>query len=388
MRIRNNFIKDKKKNKFIRKKRKALNNKILLSTKKLFIIYLLLFIIIIYSLLKRKNQNISQTINLEKNEKIGIFNTNSNISFEQYSLKKISSQEFKIYTEYINNAIKGNLLYPENLKKVKNPKISIIISILNREEFINSTIKSVQNQKMKDIEIIIVDDYSTDNSIKYIKKAQKSDPRIKLYKNKKNMGTLYTKSIGALHAIGEYLILLDSDTMLGKEDYLDTAYNSAKEKNIDILDCNALFIDLVIKKAYVLKPFYVTLWTKLIKTKIFHKVIYGIGKEILKSKIIVHDDDLIALYLFHRVSKKYINIIGVINFIHKGEHVFFNNDKSKQNLEKYCLNLIRTLKGFYDLRENKGKKTAKLIYNGFFKNKRAKCNNYFDKDLMAFYKNL
>ena len=66
-------------------------------------------------------------------------------------------------------------MYKQNLIKSKYPKVTIAISMYYREDYINSTLKSAQNQRMKDLEIIIVDDFSSDNSIKYVEEAQKLD---------------------------------------------------------------------------------------------------------------------------------------------------------------------------------------------------------------------
>ena len=65
--------------------------------------------------------------------------------------------------------------------------------------------RSVQNQKMKEIEIILIDDCSTDNTLDVIQKYMKDDERIRLIKNKENRKILYSKSIAALNARGKYI---------------------------------------------------------------------------------------------------------------------------------------------------------------------------------------
>ena len=88
---------------------------------------------------------------------------------------------------YIIN--KGKLINKKKLRNKKDPKISIISPIHNREKFILRFLRSIQNQFYDDIEIILVDDFSTDNSVKLIEKYQKEDERIILLKHKKNKGT-------------------------------------------------------------------------------------------------------------------------------------------------------------------------------------------------------
>ena len=148
--------------------------------------------------------------------------------YNNYKLEKISFEEAQKYMDYMNTLKNNIILNKNNLEKSEQPKVSIVISIYNREDYINSTIKSVQNQNIKDLEIIIVDDSSTDKSVKYIKEAQKLDPRIVLLQNKKNRGTLYSKSIGVLNARGKYINSLDSDDMFCAEEYLGDIYNEAE----------------------------------------------------------------------------------------------------------------------------------------------------------------
>ena len=88
---------------------------------------------------------------------------------------------------------------------------------------------------MKDIEIILIDDFSTDNSIKYVEEVQKKDPRILIFKNKKNMGVLYSKSLGVLKARGKYIFPLDDDDMIIIDDLFDYIYEEIEEGKYDIL---------------------------------------------------------------------------------------------------------------------------------------------------------
>ena len=301
--------------------------------------------------------------------------------FEGYTLKGISKEELKAYSEYVNYCRKGIILYKENLFKSEHPKVSIIISLFNREEFINSTIKSVQNQKMKEIEIIIVDDYSTDNYLKYVEEAKKIDPRIILIKNKKNMATLYTKSIGALNASGEYLYLLDSDNMFGINDYLDTIYNEAKKNNSDIVECNAIYMDLINKIIHKYTPFWVVLWSKLIRTKFYQNIIYKIKFDILNQRIIALDDEFIGIFLIKSTSKISLNKTGVINFIYKGEHVYFRSFSNEKNAKKYCLNILNTMNVFYNLKMYIGRKKAYNLYNYLFKS--GRCIKYVNKKIVS-----
>ena len=102
---------------------------------------------------------------------------------------------------------------PQSIQKnpsSKNPQISIIIPVFNNAEKIKLTIHSIQFQNISDIEIIIVDDNSEDNTKQFIEEAQKEDPRIKLLKNQNNKGILYTRSIGVLNSKGKLVFTINS----------------------------------------------------------------------------------------------------------------------------------------------------------------------------------
>ena len=95
--------------------------------------------------------------------------------------------------------------------------------------------RTIQNQNMKEIEIILIDDFSPDNSLIRIKELMNEDPRIRLIRNNQTMQILYSKSIGALNSNGEYILELDQDDMFIREDLFDILYKEAKEKNLDLV---------------------------------------------------------------------------------------------------------------------------------------------------------
>ena len=171
--------------------------------------------------------------------------SNKNKYFFKFKRYGVSYYKLRKFFKYIKYCMKGILLYKCNLLKSKYPKVSVIITMHNRGNSINSTVKSVQNQSMKNLEIVIIDDYSVDNSIKYIEKLKKIDSRIVLLKNEKNMGALYSKSLGILHAKGKYILVLDSDDMLCIDDYLKYLYIEINIGKYDYIECKeSIFINL------------------------------------------------------------------------------------------------------------------------------------------------
>ena len=116
--------------------------------------------------------------------KINIF---LNLFTKYKSENIIDSDNIEKYFEICNKEI---LLNNKIFKKNNNPKISIICPNHNRGQYILRLLRSIQNQFFDDIEIIFIDDFSNDNSVKLIEEYQKRDKRIILIKHKKNKGTL------------------------------------------------------------------------------------------------------------------------------------------------------------------------------------------------------
>jgi glycosyltransferase involved in cell wall biosynthesis len=104
----------------------------------------------------------------------------------------------------------------------KNPLISVIMPCYNCSRFVAKAILSVLDQTYKNLELIIVDDCSTDDTIKIIKKFLKQDKRIKFYSTKKNSKNVAKpRNLGVSKSVGEYIAFLDSDDYWneGKLDY-------------------------------------------------------------------------------------------------------------------------------------------------------------------------
>ena len=109
--------------------------------------------------------------------------------------RKIETKKLELYLNICNET---KLLHKQYFHKIENPKISIISPVHNREKYILRFLRSIQNQCFDGIEIILVDDFSEDNSVKLIENYQKEDKRIILIKHNKNKGTLISRNHGAI----------------------------------------------------------------------------------------------------------------------------------------------------------------------------------------------
>ncbi|WP_297299339.1 glycosyltransferase family 2 protein [uncultured Brachyspira sp.] len=112
-------------------------------------------------------------------------------------------------------------------------KVSIIILVYNTEQYLEKCLNSVINQTLKEIEIICIDDKSTDNSINIIKEFQKKDNRIIIIESEKNMGMGYNRDVGIKQAKGEYIGFVDSDDYID-ENFFNELYNTSKKYNADL----------------------------------------------------------------------------------------------------------------------------------------------------------
>ena len=315
------------------------------------VILVIMIIFIIFLIFRKiksffiKKRILVEDISKYRNEKISEISEES--LFINYTYKDNIKSQIIPNLKYIELSKRGILLYENNFKKSENPKITIVISTFNRQQYINSTLRSIQNQDLLDIEIIVIDDFSSDNTISLVKDFQKNDPRIKLLQNKENMGTLYSKSIGVLYAKGQYIQSLDSDDMLCNQNYLTKAYNEAIINKANVVGAPALYINEIEKKISRREPFWVVLWSKIIKRELYQEAIYNVGLDILNMKIKTLDDDIIARFLFIYQRIKPINVLGPAHFTHQSEHIYFNAFKSGENLKTFCLNLVKTIKAFY-----------------------------------------
>ena len=251
------------------------------------------------------------------------------------TIEKDRKEEFKDIKVFIDQVMNGTELYKNKIYNLSNnPKISIVISVYNGEAYLKTILLSIQYQDFKDIEIIMIDDCSKDNSVNLIKELMKTEPRIVLYQNKKNKGALYTKSTGVLLSKGKYVMTMDEDDIYVQKDAFSTLYVEAEKNNLDILGFNFILFRSTIsrslpnysdKKRIIYQPelsnlmynltsngkvrrFGGILWNLFIRNDIFKKVIKQIDEKNFNVRM-NHHDDFILFFLLTRSAKsiKYID---------------------------------------------------------------------------------
>ena len=302
---------------------------------KYFIKFILIFFYIIISINKPINFILNNIYELFRyNNKS---NTIQNIKFDSMNVS------FEKAKYFLNKNIKGDFIQDKNKFRLSlRPKISTIIPVYNSQNYISKSIKSIQNQDILNLEIILVNDFSSDNTLSLIEFLKKEDPRIKIINNKRNMGILYSRSIGVLSAKGQYIFSLDNDDMFLDLDVFSNIYNIANKGNFDIIKFKGILskldeknilqnkientyfsnqkLNLVLFQpelssypikagrkigTYYLNEVYV--WDKCIKTIIYQKALKKLGKNKYSRYMLGHED-IIAMIIIFNMAKSYKSI--------------------------------------------------------------------------------
>ena len=111
------------------------------------------------------------------------------------------------------------------------PKVSVIVPVYNSEQELRDCLDSLVEQTEKDIEIIVIDDASTDNSPEIEAEYQKKYPNVKVYRNERNLGQSETRNRGIELAEGDYIACLDSDDYVNPGMY-EELYQAAVDNNM------------------------------------------------------------------------------------------------------------------------------------------------------------
>jgi glycosyltransferase involved in cell wall biosynthesis len=111
--------------------------------------------------------------------------------------------------------------------KIKKPLLSVYMPVFNASPYLAQSIESILNQTLKNFEFIIIDDHSTDNSWKIIKSFARRDPRIRIYRNRLNLGVSTNSNIAISLARCKYLARMDADD-ISTPDRLEKQYKYLK----------------------------------------------------------------------------------------------------------------------------------------------------------------
>ena len=248
------------------------------------------------------------------------------------------------------------------------PKVSIIVPIYNVEKYLERCIDSLIGQTLDDIQIILVNDGSTDNSGKIAKEyAIKYQDKI-MYLEKENGGLSDARNYGLLYATGEYIGFLDSDDYIDKEAY-KTMYDKVKQENADYIECDFIWeypnkikedrrVEYKNKKE-MLAFVRVVAWNKLIKREVIeannlkfpkglryedveftYKLIPHLNKVSYIDKYFIHytqRENSIANVQNAKTAEIFTILDDVINYYKENEFYKEYEDELEYNYTRYLL---------------------------------------------------
>ncbi len=236
-------------------------------------------------------------------------------------------------------------------------KLSIIVPVYNTSKYLKECLNSLLKQTIKDYEIIVIDDGSTDNSLDIIKEFNKKHPKILKYKSIPNKGVSNARNIGLSMAQGEYIGFVDSDDYVSNSMFLKL-YNKAINENADIVECgynkvyngkieslkvknNDVFDSNILKKPNILCESASYCWLHIFKKELIDKnkisfENYTIFEDLLFTyKAFKHANKIVKVFeplYYYRLrddessvtqgfSKKYNQLFDVMNELKK----YYNN---------------------------------------------------------------
>ena len=357
------------------------NNNFIMNNKKLSIKFIFIILLLIVCILNNENSsNVEQIKRRRFNE--GRRGEKNNKNIKEYYAQLITSEKllWKNNTEVNLTKISEEIgryqkMRPtfnnkEELYKRENPKISLIMTVHNQEKFIEKIYTCIEQQSLKDIEMIFVDDFSTDNSSQYIKELMKIDKRIVYIKNEENKGAFYSRNKGVLNAKGEYILLVDIDDYL-LNDILFKSYETAKLYNLDIVRFYVIVGDFkknvfwkvlkykngIIRNNHQVKKVFFkgttrNTWDKLIKREVYIKSIEFMNEKFKSDKYVVFNDDVAIFGLFNVAnSYGFLEEVGYIynwavpnSTTHIYEDIKYTND-----IFKSCFTIMEY---FYEQTQN------------------------------------
>ena len=257
------------------------------------------------------------------------------------------------------------------------PKVSVIVPIYNVEKYLEKCLDSLVNQTLKDIEIILVNDGSTDNSGQIAKKyANKYKDKI-IYLEKENGGLSDARNYGLEYAKGDYISFVDSDDYISKNLYSELV--KYMEKDYDMIKFGILIVDLKNNKIIENKSqqfenktgeeafdiLYKTDKMTEIAWGYLYKASFWKENNFKFTKDMYHEDfGLIPLVILKAKKVASTNILGYY-YVQSDKSITRNSDEKKKlkmsyDLLKFYDNMIKEIEN-YDI-SKKAKENIKIYY--------------------------
>ena len=228
------------------------------------------------------------------------------LSFENYI--QVPRKDMISVEEFYKINQREELIDTEKYYPSENPLISIILPVYNKNknELLRS-LRSIQNQSFKNIEIILVDDCSTDNNTYLLEELFESEPRIRIFRHLKNMGVWRTRMDGFLYSKGKYILHFDPGDVYADNYILEDAFDIINKYNLDAVRFSFSRtrenIDLKKNEKFSRMFFYPSKYTKITYGKTIYKTyIFGYGtiwNKIVRANIFTRGLGLVDEYILN-----------------------------------------------------------------------------------------
>lgn len=211
----------------------------------------------------------------------------------------------------------------------KEDLISIIIPVYNVEKYLARCLESVINQSYTNLEILLINDGSTDSSLQICEKYAEKDSRIKIFSHK-NQGLAYTRGWGIQQAKGNYISQIDSDDIIDLN-FISILHSKLISTQSDFVQCNYTLVDENLnilgndiqpkphEKSYTgheylemlydddIRPGNIIMWNKLYKKKLWENIKIAYGN--------LHDDDYVLPYIMDKANKVTVIPISLYSYV-------------------------------------------------------------------------
>lgn len=225
-------------------------------------------------------------------------------------------------------------------------KVSVVVPCYNVEQYVKKCLDSLINQTLHDIEIICIDDKSTDNTLKILQDYAKQDKRIKLFTHSKNQGVSIARNLGIKHATGQYLGFVDPDDWVDL-DFYEKLYTRAKETNADIVQGNVMItnaknnITSVAKFNYPknkLYSFSTAFWSAIYKHSMItkHKIFFPSGIITAQDSTFLTQITICAKNIFDVPDTYYHYLYQRVDSL---DSCYLSHKKAKSKINAFRLNL-------------------------------------------------
>ena len=228
-------------------------------------------------------------------------------------------------------------------------KISVIVSVYNTEKYVKKCIDSILNQTYSNLELVLIDDKSTDKSLEILREY-KNNPKVILIENQENKGLSYSRNIGLKKSHGDYIGYIDSDDYI-EPDYYEKLMDAIQKEKADIAVCDMKLYyeknktfqisrgnNLDTKIGFIHNGLAASACNKLFKRKIMEKYPFAEGKvnediavvipALVEAKKIVYVQDVYYYYVQRE------NSIQNSNFSEKRFDIFAGVDSTLERIKK------------------------------------------------------